>query len=249
MPTAIPVPTTTTTADAAVPEPEARAMLRALRLCHLVSPALPVGAYAYSQGLEFAVHAGWVRDEASTLEWLQGLSHYAIGSLDLPILLRLHRAWSAADLPLVERWTGQLIASRETAELRAEERHLGCSLARVLAQLNVGAALPWQDAADAHAPAFATMFALAAVHWDIAAGEALCGYLWAWSENQVLAAVKLVPLGQSAGQRLLHRLIDAMPKIVGRAVSLDDESIGIGAVSQGLGSALHETQYTRLFRS
>ena len=66
-----------------------------LRLCHLVSPALPVGAYAYSQGLEFAVHAGWVTDESSTLEWLQGLSSHAIGTLDLPILLRLHRAWCA----------------------------------------------------------------------------------------------------------------------------------------------------------
>src|SRR5580658_2757934 len=91
-----------------------------LRLCHLVSPALPVGAYAYSQGLEYAVHAGWVHDEATALDWLQGLSHHAVGTLDLPILLRLHRAWSALDVAAVRYWSAQLIAARETSELRAE---------------------------------------------------------------------------------------------------------------------------------
>jgi urease accessory protein len=222
-----------------------------LRLCHLVSPALPVGAYAYSQGLEYAVQAGWVRDEASTLEWLQGLSSSGIGTLDLPILLRLHRAWSACDVGAVRHWNAQLIAARETAELRAEERHLGLALARVLLELDIGEAGDWLEAAPACecAPAFATLFALAAVRWHIRAGDALAGYLWAWSENQVLAAVKLVPLGQSAGQRLLHRLTAAMPAIVARAQALEDEAIGVATQSQALASALHESQYTRLFRS
>src|ERR1700681_3903474 len=85
-----------------------------LRLCHLVSPALPVGAYAYSQGLEYAVHAGWVHDEATTLDWLQGLSRCAIGTLDLPVLWRLHRAWSAPDPADVRHWSAQLMAARET---------------------------------------------------------------------------------------------------------------------------------------
>jgi urease accessory protein len=178
-----------------------------LRLCHLVSPALPVGAYAYSQGLEFAVHAGWVTDEASTLEWLQGLSRHAIGTLDLPILLRLHRCWRSAQREAVRDWTAQLIASRETRELRAEDVHLGRALARVLVELEIPEAAAWQRAQ----PAFATLFALAAARWQIDASDALRGYLWAWTENQVLAAVKLVPLGQSAGQRLLHRLIEHMP--------------------------------------
>jgi urease accessory protein len=216
-----------------------------LRLFHLVSPALPVGAYAYSQGLEYAVHAGWVHDEATTLDWLQGLSHSALGTLDLPILLRLHRAWSKDDVAAVRHWSAQLIAARETSELRAEERHLGRALARVLVELAIGEAAEWQQAA----PAFATLFSLAAVRWHIGAGDALAGYLWAWSENQVLAAVKLVPLGQSAGQRLLHRLTNKMPAIVERAQTLTDEAIGVGSVSQALASALHESQYTRLFRS
>jgi urease accessory protein len=216
-----------------------------LRLCHLVSPALPVGAYAYSQGLEYAVQAGWVHDEASTLEWLQGLSSSSLGTLDLPILLRLHRAWSASDRSAVRHWNAQLMAARESAELRAEERHLGRALARVLIELEIGEAAEWIEAA----PAFATLFALAAVRWHIEAGDALAGYLWAWSENQVLAAVKLVPLGQSAGQRLLHRLTDATPVILERARTLGDDAIGVSTVSQVIASALHESQYTRLFRS
>jgi urease accessory protein len=216
-----------------------------LRLCHLVSPALPVGAYAYSQGLEFAVHAAWVTDEESTFEWLQGLSRHAVGTLDLPILLRLHRAWSAADDANVRFWTAQLIASRETSELRAEDIHLGRALSRVLAELGIPEATHWHR----DAPAFATLFALGAARWQIDASDALRGYLWTWAENQVLAAVKLVPLGQSAGQRLLHRLIEIMPAIVERAGSLADHEIGVGVVSQALASCLHESQYTRLFRS
>jgi urease accessory protein len=216
-----------------------------LRLCHLVSPALPVGAYAYSQGLEYAVHAGWVSDEATTFNWLQGLSRHAIGTLDLPILARLHRSWGVDDVAAVRYWTAQLIAARETVELRAEERHLGLALSRVLTELDVQEAGEWGNAS----PAFATMFSLAAVRWHIAVSSALSGYIWAWSENQVLAAIKLVPLGQSAGQRLLHRLTQSMPAIVEHAQSLRDDAIGVGAVSQALASALHESQYTRLFRS
>ena len=219
--------------------------LALLRLCQLVSPALPVGAYAYSQGLEYAVQAGWVHDEPSTLHWLLGLSHHSQGTLDLPILLRLQRCWLAADTGGARAWTLQLIASRESSETRAEERHLGTALARVLCELQVPGAADW-TAGDA---AFATLFALAAAHWRIAPADALSGYLWSWTENQVLAAMKLVPLGQSAGQRLLFRLAGDMPDIVARAETVADEAIGVGVITPALASALHETQYTRLFRS
>jgi len=216
-----------------------------LRLCQLVSPALPVGAYAYSQGLELAVHAGWVFDEATAYEWLSGVSRCAVGTLDLPILARLHSAWMHQDEIRVAHWNARLLAARDTAELRAEERHLGQALARVLCELESVHAERWLHT-DA---AFATLFSLAAVHWHIPATATLTGYLWAWSENQMLAAVKLVPLGQSAGQRLLGRLIAAMPSIVARADVLAEEEIATGAWSQSFASALHETQYSRLFRS
>ncbi len=165
------------------------------------------------------------------------------------MLLRLYRAWRAGDLAAVARWNALLLAARDTAELRAEERHLGRALARVLVELGIPEARSYRDAGDAHAGAFATLFAVAAVRWRIDEESAMAGYLWAWSENQVLAAVKLMPLGQSAGQRLLHRLIDGIPAIIERALTVTDEAIGIGATSQALASALHETQYSRLFRS
>ncbi len=216
-----------------------------LRLFHLVSPALPVGAYAYSQGLEYAVHAGWIHDEATALAWLEGLSSRAVGTLDLPILYRLQHAWQGGDHAAVDRWNAELLAARETAELRAEDLHLGGALARVLIELEIPGAGEWTG----RATAFATLVARAAAHWRIEPADTLRGYLWAWSENQVLAAVKLVPLGQSAGQRLLHRLIQSMPGIVEHARLLQDEDIGVGVMSQTLASAWHESQYSRLFRS
>src|SRR5882672_4684107 len=97
--------------------------LSLLRLCQLVSPALPVGAYNFSQALEYAAHMNWVHDESSACSWIAGIAHHAMGTLDLPILLRLHEAWSNRDETTAQRWSAYLIASRETEELRAEERH------------------------------------------------------------------------------------------------------------------------------
>lgn len=216
-----------------------------LRLLHLVSPALPLGAYAYSQGLEYAVHAGWVSDEQTARHWLRGLSSGAVGTLDLPLLARLHRAWRRDDLGAVERWSAQLLAARESAELRAEERHLGRALARVLVELGIGEAALWND----DRATWATLFSLAAARWQIGELETLAGYLWAWSENQVLAAIRLVPLGQSAGQRMLRALSDAIPGIARQALAIADEAIAISTPAQALACSLHEAQYTRLFRS
>ena len=104
-----------------------------LRLLQLVSPALPIGGYNFSQGLEYAVEAGWVRDEATALSWVRGLARASLGTLDVPVLYRLHTAWVHEQIERVRWWSGFLIASRETSELRADDRHLGRSLAKVLA--------------------------------------------------------------------------------------------------------------------
>jgi urease accessory protein len=223
--------------------------LALLRLLQLVSPSLPVGAFNFSQGLEYAVEAGWVRNEAQALDWIAGLARHSLGSLDIPVLLRLHAAWSDEDPAAVAHWSAQLVAARETAELRAEDLHMGRSLARLL--LGMDAALygdlaAWPARNDA---CFAALFACVAVRARISADEAAWGYLWSWCETQTLAAVRLVPLGQTAGQRLLDALLQQIPGIVAHARSIADEDIGATAVSQLLASAWHETQYTRLFRS
>lgn len=220
--------------------------LSLLRLCQLVSPALPVGAYNFSQGLEYAVHSNWVRDEVTAYQWIKGVAQHAIGTLDLPILLRLHDAWSQDDSSAVHHWSAYLIASRETEELRAEERHLGRALAKVLVSLDVNAAAAWTKHSDA---SYAGLFALAAARWHITREQTAQGYLWTWCENQVLAAVKLLPLGQTAGQRILNELLQLIPAITQSAYLLADEDIAIATPLHGIASAWHETQYTRLFRS
>jgi urease accessory protein len=217
-----------------------------LRLLQLTSPALPIGAYNFSQGMEWAAQAGWVRDEAGVLDWCRGLLVNGIGTLDLPLLLRLRSACDAGDETAARRLSGELLASRETAELRAEERHLGRALAKVLVELRVPGAAGWlQHRETTHA----ALFALAAAHGGVGHEAMAQGFLWAWCENQVLAALKLLPFGQSAGQRVLDALLLHIPAVVARAASLDDEDIGTSTARATMGCAWHEGQYSRLFRS
>ena len=219
---------------------------RLLRLLHLASPALPIGAFHFSQGLEYAVEAGWVADEPGALEWISGVARHAIGTLDLPVLVRLHRACRGGDCAGLQRWARFLLAARETEELRAEDRHMGSALARILKELGAADAVSNEQQAAA---GYAAMFAVACVRWNILEDEALQAYAWTWAENQVLAAVKLVPLGQSAGQRILHSLVPVLEQLATQALVIADDDIGTCALMQGLASARHESQYTRLFRS
>jgi urease accessory protein len=217
-----------------------------LRLLHLASPALPIGAFHFSQGLEYAVECGTVKDERSASEWIEGIARYGIATLDLPLLLRLHRAYLEQDLTAIERWSSTLLASRETEELRAEDRHMGSALARILSDLGVCPKLTDAELARA---TYVSMFARACAAWRIEERDALQTYAWAWAENQTLAAVKLVPLGQTAGQRILHALVPILSILSEQASTLTDEDVGTTNVMQTFASARHETQYTRLFRS
>lgn len=215
-----------------------------LRLLQLASPALPIGAYAYSQGLEHAVHAGWVKDEESAAAWILGLLEDALPCLEVPLLLRLIAAWSSGGE--VERWNEFLFASRGSAELRAEDQRLGSALARLLVSLELGEAQPW--IASPHVT-HAGMFALAVARWGIAPADAAAGYLFSWAENQVGAATRLVPLGQTAAQRILSRATTLIPAAIERAAALADDDLGFAAPAHAIASALHETQYSRIFRS
>ena len=220
--------------------------LALLRLMQLVSPALPIGAFNFSQGMEYAIETGWIRDEEAAYRWIHGVAQRGVGSLDLPLLARMYGAWSEGDALRARELSRQLMASRETRELREEDRHLGRSLARVLAGLGMEGAEAWQRDEDATQ---AALFSLAAVRSGVPLDAACAGYLWAWCENQVLAAVKLLPLGQTAGQRVLERLRLEIPQICRNALALEDEDIGTATAGLGIASCRHETQYTRLFRS
>jgi len=220
--------------------------LASLRLWQLISPALPVGAFAYSQGLEYAVEQGWVTDEKTTRQWISGLLSHSLSSLDIPVLARMYKAWQQNEITRVLYWTHYLQASRESSELLMEDRQIGSALKQLLHDLKIENATQWPQDSQ---PSFATMFALAASHWTVTCNETCQGYLWSWSENQVAAAIKLVPLGQTAGQRILSVIIEEIPRAVERGLALSDDEIGAAAQGLGIASALHETQYTRLFRS
>lgn len=220
--------------------------LNLLRLLQLVSPGLPIGMYSYSQGLESAVSDGWVTNAEEIKEWISGMLYTGLTSIDLPVLDRLYSAWENDKSDQVSYWSQQLIAYRETAELRLEDRQSGQALARLLVSLEFSEMQVWSRHRDT---TLAGIFSFTAVQWNIPKQQALLGYCWSWLENQVLCAVKLVPLGQVAGQRLLVELAAEIPALVAFALTLNDDNIGGSAFSLALASSRHEMQYSRLFRS
>jgi urease accessory protein len=215
------------------------------RLLQLASPSLPVGAYSYSQGLESAVEAGVVRDAAGARRWIGEVLALSVGAMEAPALARLMSAWAGGDLAAVRRWNGEFLASRETAELRAETVQMGYSLVRLLGDLGVAAGS--LDALDE--VAYPTAFAFAVTAWKLSPQDAVAAYVFAWIENQVLAAVKCVPLGQTDGQRLLLSLGERVGPVVAGAFSMDDDDMANFAPGLAILSARHETQYSRIFRS
>lgn len=241
--------------DAAAGDLEIHSALGLARLLQLASPALPVGAYSYSQGLEWAIEQGTVKDEDSARRWIADVLEFGLASFEAPLLWRLMRAWAANDAAAVWRWNRLFLAGRETAELRAETLQMGQALRTLLVKLPAcagaghtgGCTLATLDSLEA--VTFPAAYACAAHHMGIPHGQALIGYLWSWLENQVLAAVKAVPLGQTSGQAMLAVLGGNLPRVAGRAIALEDDELSNFTPGLAIASSRHETQYTRIFRS
>jgi urease accessory protein len=220
--------------------------LASYRLFQLISPALPIGGFTYSQGLEYAVEAGWVNDRESMERWLMHMVESSVATLELPIIEHLYQAVLEQDHQACTHWSDVLYSSRETSELRAEERQRGNALYTLLKQLNMD--LSWLDNVDSH-PNQLLGFCVAAHHWQIDLESLKQGYLWSWLENIVTAGVKLIPLGQTAGQVALLNISAAFPSVIAKASRQESWMIGSFTPSIAMASALHQTQYTRLFRS
>jgi urease accessory protein len=212
------------------------------RLLQLASPALPVGAYSYSGGLEAAIEAGVVKDAPSAERWIGDVLEFSVARMEGPILFSLISGFSKKDSFKVKEKNELFLASRETAELRAETVQMGYSLNRLLKDLGLGE-VPLAE------PSFPAAFAYAAALWNIEPEAALQAYLWAWLENQVMAAVKAVPLGQTDGQRILLSLGNGLEAIAKKIAAMKDEDAANFAPGLAMLSARHETQYSRLFRS
>ena len=217
-----------------------------LRLMQLVSPSLPIGGFTYSQGLEYAVECGWVHDVSTFDEWISGLLDHGMTYLELPILKRIYIAIQSDNVEDLRYWSHYLLASRESRELRSEEINRAKALNTLLPNLGVKYR---EEINDAMETTQLSPFALAAISWGISLNDTALGYAWSWLENQVAAAIKLVPLGQTQGQQVQLMIGTRIPYAVDLGLSLNDDEIGASAPALGIASARHETQYTRLFRS
>ena len=219
-------------------------MLSDLRLFQLISPSLPVGAFTYSQGLELAVEIGWVDSQPRFEEWLTGQLTHSLTSLELPMLDRLLTALSVNDELAFNQYTKDLIAWRETKELRLEERQRGAALARLLPKLDI----PLEGVLlEACKRTQLAGIAIAAHQWEIPLDKLLAGYLWSWLENAVMAGVKLIPLGQTQGQQTLQRMAETLEPAIEKSKGVSSPHSVTPALA--IASSRHETQYTRLFRS
>ena len=236
----------TTTTE--VPAPVAAGLLHTL---WLASPALPVGGFSYSEGLEAAVDDGLVHDEASAAAWLADQLHLSLARSDLAVVAQAIPAWRANDLARIARLNDWVLATRETQEFRLQTEQMGRSLlawAQSLGELG-GGVLQQLQAADLQPPSYPVAMACAASASGAPLPDSLAGYAFGWGENMVQAAIKSIPLGQSAGQRMLAHLVREIPAAVEHALSLTDDQRQAFTPMLAILSARHETQYSRLFRS
>ena len=232
-------------------EPMEDAGATLLQLMWLASPALPVGGFSYSEALEAAVEAGLAHDEASTGAWLASQMALGPARAALPLLAQAHAAWARRAHERAAALNDFVSRTRETRELRLQAEQMGRSLVEWLrnqpgAQDDGRIA---QLAALAPSPTWPVAFALATARAGASAAQALHAHLFGWAENQVQAALKAVPLGQLAGQRILQMLVARMPALIAAALALPEDDWQSFAPMLGIASAQHETQYSRLFRS
>jgi urease accessory protein len=245
-----------------------------LNLLHISSPALPIGTFAYSQGLEYTLEVGWCKNADDVEQWIKSVMIHGLGGVDLPILKRLHQAWgtyldehekvnqyeeankenselvslkseSLNAQPLKE-WNATLLAFRETKELYLEDIQVGDAFKQ------------WHKSQSAEhiaklelvdKPTVACMYALNGVIKGLTVEECLIGFIWSWLENQITSASKAMPMGQTDGQNIIRHLIPEIAAVIENAMQVEDDDIGSGLVGLSMSSALHENQYSRLFRS
>ena len=245
-----PIATTTTERMPRVLKATAPASAAALlQLMWLASPALPVGGFSYSEALESAVETGIVTDEAQAGRWLADQLHLSLARSDIPVVHRAFGAWQRRDTATITELNEWFTQTRETSELLQQTQQMGRSLVEWLKNRDAAETRLAALAALQPAPTWPVAFALAAAQSGATARDALLAFTFGWAENMVQAALKAVPLGQNAGQRILGQLSDAVPAVVDHATQLADSERQAFTPMLAIVSAQHETQYSRLFRS
>lgn len=235
--------TITTTAMATTTESDDSALLQ---LIWLASPALPVGGFSYSEGLEGAVDASLVTDEASAARWLVDQLHLTLSRSDLAVVAQAVVAWRAGDTERVQALNTWILNTRETREMRQQTEQMGRSFIEWLKSVH-------PDVAATAIPlghlTYPVAFARAASTGTAPIRTIALAFAFGWAENMMQAAIKSVPLGQSAGQRILARLAHEIPQAVDHALTRVDDSRQSFSPMLAILSSRHEHQYSRLFRS
>jgi urease accessory protein len=216
-----------------------------LQLIWLASPALPVGGFSYSEGIEAAVEWAGVDSEAKAIEWLSDQLYLSFARGDLALVAQAIPAWRAGDAERIRALNQWVLATRESAEFFLQTEQMGRSFVEWLKLHHTDTAEVFADLPASYPVAFA--FALSRT--SASAHDGCLAFAFGWAENMVAAAVKAVPLGQSAGQRILARLAHEIPAAVTHAMRLADDERQAFAPLLAVLSARHETQYSRLFRS
>lgn len=218
-----------------------------LCLLQLASPALPVGAYSYSEGLETLVENGIIHNQVSLKHWLEAELRYGAIRLEAGVMVRAYQSARSGDLKTLLYWNHWLSAIRETEELRASSWQMGRSLIQLVSSLQPQI----QSIAEAvGSPCnYAIAFGIAIAYWEINLKAALLGYLHTWATHMMTVGVKLIPLGQTAGQELLFKLQPLLNIAAAEVLTLEDDELSCCSWGLSLASMAHETQYTRLFRS
>ena len=223
--------------------------LSLVRLLQLASPMLPVGAYSYSQGLEWAVEQHIVHDRDSARRWIGDVLQFSVARFEAPLLLRMYHAWECNDFAQVAHWNRIFCVSRETAELRAETEQMGYSMRRLMQEMGGFDEIQQQALLQLEPLGFPAAFSCAAVGWAIPVEATVSAYLWSWIENQVSAAMKTIPVGQVAGQQILADIATRLPALVNAVMLATDDEISNYGPMFAIACSRHETQYSRLFRS
>ena len=219
-----------------------------LQLIWLASPALPVGGFSYSEGLEVAVERAGVATENAASDWLADQLHLTLARSDLAVIAQAIPAWREADLSRIRQLNDWVLQTRESSELRLQAEQMGRSLLDWLRNHD-GANSAHIDACAKMQPTYPVAFSLAASQISAGVRDCMLAYAFGWAENMMQAALKSVPLGQSAGQRILARLSRDIPAAVEAALQLPDSERQAFSPMLAILSAQHETQYSRLFRS
>jgi urease accessory protein len=221
------------------------------RALHLASPALPIGSFSYSQGLETAFELGLIRNEEDAGNWISDGLTEIIGRCDAPVVAFIYRAYrshpSTDSLSEIAHWNHWFLASRESIELRRETEQMGWSLRQLAYALKW--VTPTAATNELDPIAFPTAFALSAAGLALSETTTLTAFCFSWLETQVAAAIKVVPLGQAAGHRILSHCRTKVPSVVDSVAETTPGDISSWAPMLGILSARHESQYSRLFRS